>query len=84
LPRLRTLEIINQLKQQQKTTAKKTSIDFAHLAVLILYGIHMDYAQQFLCQINLPSLIELAINKDILWIIIDQNQQQARDNCSRV
>ncbi|CAF2749896.1 unnamed protein product [Rotaria sp. Silwood2] len=84
LPRLRTLEIINQLEQQEKTTVKKISIDFAHLAVLILYDIHMDYAQQFLCQIHLPSLIELAINKDILLTIIDENQQQARDNCSRV
>ncbi|CAF3033751.1 unnamed protein product [Rotaria sp. Silwood2] len=84
LPRLRTLEIINQLEQQEKTTVKKISIDFVHLAVLILYDIHMDYAQQFLCQIHLPSLIELAINKDILLTIIDENQQQARDNCSRV
>jgi hypothetical protein len=50
----------------------------------ILYDIHMDYAQQFLCQINLPSLIELAVNRDILFRINDQNQQQARDNCSRV
>ncbi|CAF4606074.1 unnamed protein product, partial [Rotaria sp. Silwood2] len=69
LPRLRTLEIINQLEQQEKTTVKKISIDFAHLAVLILYDIHMDYAQQFLCQIHLPSLIELAINQDILLTI---------------
>jgi hypothetical protein len=65
-------------------TTKKTSIGFAHLAVLILYNIHMDYAQQFLHQIHLPSLIELALDKDILLTIIDQNQQQERDNCSRV
>ncbi|CAF3952241.1 unnamed protein product, partial [Rotaria sordida] len=84
LPQLRTLEIFNQLEQQEKTTAKKISIDFTHLAVLILYDIHIDYAQQFLCQIHLPSLIELVINKDILLTIIDENQQQARDNCSRV
>jgi hypothetical protein len=44
----------------------------------------MDYAEQFLCQIDLSSLLELAIDKDILFTIIDQNQQQARDNCSRV
>ena len=81
LPRLRTLDIINQLKQEE---TKKITIDFAHLSVLILYDIHISYAQQFLSQINLPSLIELAINKDILLTIIDQNQQQARDNCSRV
>ncbi|CAF1111137.1 unnamed protein product [Rotaria sordida] len=84
LPRLRTLEIFNQLEQQEKTTTEKINIDFAHLTVLILNDIHMDYAQQFLCQIYLPSLIELAINKDILLTIIDQNQQQARDNCCRV
>ncbi|CAF1152008.1 unnamed protein product [Rotaria sp. Silwood1] len=63
LPRLQTLEIINQLEQQEKKTENKTNIDFAHLAVLILYGIHMDYAKQFLCQTDLPCLIELAINR---------------------
>ena len=84
LPRLRTLEIINQLEQQEKPTIQKIHIDFGHLAVLILYDIHISYAQQFLCQIDLPSLIELAINKEILLTIINQNQQQARDNCSRV
>jgi hypothetical protein len=84
LPRLKTLEIINRLEQQEKTTVMKTNIDFAHLAVLILYDIHISYAEQFLCQIHLSSLIELAINKDILLTIITQNHQQARDNCSRV
>jgi hypothetical protein len=85
LPRLKTLEIINQLEQQEKTTtAIKADIDFGHLAVLILYDIHMDYAEQFLYQIHLPSLIELAINKDVLLKIIAENDQQARENCSRV
>ena len=85
LPRLQTLEIINQLEQQEKKmNAIQTNIDFTHLAVLILCDIHMDYAQQFLCQIPLPSLIELAIDKNILFRIIAQNQEQARDNCSRV
>ncbi|CAF4004142.1 unnamed protein product [Rotaria sordida] len=84
LSRLRTLEIINQLEQQEKTTTQKTNIDFPHLAVLILYDIHIDYAEEFLCQIHLPSLIELAINKDMLLKIISQNQQQARHNCSKV
>ncbi|CAF1502011.1 unnamed protein product, partial [Rotaria sordida] len=62
LPRLRTLEIINQLEEQEKMRMIKGNIDFSHLALLILYDIHMDYAQQFLCQIGLPSLIELGIN----------------------
>ncbi|CAF3662211.1 unnamed protein product [Rotaria sp. Silwood1] len=85
LPRLQTLEIINQLEQQEKTaTTMKTDIDFGHLVVLILYDIHMDYAEQFLCQIHLSSLIELVINKDILLKIIAENDQQARENCSRV
>ena len=84
LPRLKTLEIINQLEQQEKATAMKTHIVFAHLAVLILYDIHMDYAEQFLYQINLSSLIELVIDKDILWKIIAENNEQARKNCSRV
>ncbi|CAF1097537.1 unnamed protein product [Rotaria sordida] len=84
LARLRTLEIINQLEEQEKMRVIKGNIDFSHLALLILYDIHMDYAQQFLCQIGLPSLIELGINKYILLTIIGQNQEQARDNCSRV
>ena len=84
LPQLKTLEIINQLEQREKTTAMKTNIDFAHLAVLILYDIHTDYAEQFLCQMDLSALIELAINKDILLTIIAENHQRARDNCSRV
>jgi hypothetical protein len=84
LPRLRTLEIINQLEQREKTIATHTNIDFHHLAVLILYDIHLDYAEQFLSQIHLPSLIELYTDKEILFKIIAQNQQQARDNCSRV
>ncbi|CAF1123221.1 unnamed protein product, partial [Rotaria sordida] len=49
LPRLRTLEIINQLEQQEKSlSVMKTNIDFPHLAVLILYDIHIDYAEQFI------------------------------------
>jgi len=58
-------------------TATKTSIHFPHLAVLILYDIHMDYVEQFLCRTHLPSLIELAINKDIFFTIISQNQPVA-------
>jgi len=84
LPQLKTLEIINQLEQQEKTTSTETNIDFAQLAVLILYDIHMDYAEQFLYKIHLPYQIELAINKDILLTIITQKRQQAGDNCSKV
>jgi hypothetical protein len=84
LPRLRTLEIINQIEQQEKSVlVMKTNTDFPHLSVRILYDIHIDYAEQRICQTNLPSLIELAIDNDILFKIIDQNQQQARDSCSR-
>jgi hypothetical protein len=85
LSRLRTLEIINQIEQQEKSVlVMKTNIDFPHLSVLILYDIHIGYAEQLICQTNLPSLIELAIDNDVLFKIIDQNQQQARDNCSRI
>ncbi len=84
LLQLKTLEIINQLEQHDKITASKINIHFPHLAVLILYDIHLDYAQLFLCQLQLSSLTELAMNKDILFTIIAQNQQQARENCSRV
>ena len=84
LPRLKTLEIINQLEQQEKATAMKTNITFDHLAVLVLYDTHVDYAEQFLYRMNLSSLIELVLSRDILWRIIAENNEQARQNCSRV
>ena len=84
LPRLKTLEIFNQLEQQEKTTAMKTNAVFDHLAALILYDIHMDYAEQFLYRMNLSSLTELVIDTDILLKIIAENNEQARKNCSRV
>jgi len=62
----------------------KTNINFIHLSVLILRHIHMDYAKQFLYRIHLSSLIELIVNKDILFRIIDENHKQARDNFSKV
>ncbi|CAF1930319.1 unnamed protein product [Rotaria magnacalcarata] len=60
LPRLRTLEIIDQFEQQENSVSlmKTINIDFPHLAVLILYYIHIDYVKQLICQINLLSLIE--------------------------
>ena len=84
LPRLKTLEIINQLEQQEKTTAMKTDITFDHLAVLILYDTHVNYAEQFLYRMNLSSLIELVLGRDILWRIIAEKDERARQNCSRV
>ncbi|CAF1309438.1 unnamed protein product [Adineta ricciae] len=87
LPRLRTLEIRNELEQEQKakeTTLNINLIGFHHLTTLILYDIHMDYAEQFLCQIHLSSLVELAIDKHILLTIVQQNHPQARDNCLRI
>ncbi|CAF1056031.1 unnamed protein product [Rotaria sordida] len=84
LPSLKTLEIWNELEQQEKTTTTTNNLEFTHLTTLILFDIHVDYAEQFLCRTHLPCLIELAIHKDILLAIIAQDQQQARDNCSRV
>jgi len=84
LPRLKTLEIINKLEQREKTAVAITNIEFVNLSVLILFHIHMDYGEQLLCGTHLPSLIELAIDNDILLAIINQAQQQAKDNCSRV
>ena len=84
LLRLKILEIINQLEQQEKTTAMKTNAVFDHIAVLILYDIHMDYAEQFLYQMGLSSLIDLVIDTDILWKIITENNEQATENCSKV
>lgn len=81
---LKILEIINQIQQHEKENVSKLNINFPHLVVLLLYDIHLDYAQQFLCRIHLPSLNELAIDKDILFTIITQNDEQARQNCSKV
>ncbi len=44
----------------------------------------MVYAELFLCRSHLPSLIELAIHKNILLTIIIQDQQQARNDRSKV
>jgi len=84
LTRLKTLEIINRLEQREKTAVAITNLEFVNLSALILFKIHMDYGEQLLCRTHLPSLIELAIDNDILLAIIDQNQQQAKDNCSKV
>ncbi len=84
LPHLRTLEIFNELEQQEKTTVTTNNLQFTHLSTLIIFDIHMDYAEQFLSRARLPRLIELAIQKNILLAIIAQDQQQARDNCSQV
>ena len=84
LPRLKILEIINQLEQQDKKKSPKINVHFPYLAVLILYDIHYDYAELFLCELRLPSLAELAINKNILFQIIAQNHPQARENCSKI
>ena len=81
---LRILEIINQLEPHEKIKSSKININFPHLAVLILYDIHYDYAEQFLCELRLASLVELAINKNILFEIIAQNHPQARENCSKI
>jgi len=84
LPNLRTLEIFNRLEQQEKITTSTNNLKFPHLATLILFDIHINYAEQLLSQTYLPCLNELAIDNDILLAIIDQDQHQTRDNCSRV
>jgi hypothetical protein len=84
LPRLQTLEISNQLEQEEKTKTTTNPIEFSHLSTLILREIHMDYGEQLLCGARLPHLVELVICNDVLLTIIDQDNQQARDNCSNV
>jgi hypothetical protein len=84
LPHLKTLDIINDLEQQEKIETITNYLEFTHLTTLILFDIHFDYAEQLLCRSHLPSLVELAINNNILLNIIAQDQQQAKDNCSRV
>ncbi|CAF1415693.1 unnamed protein product [Rotaria sp. Silwood1] len=84
LPHLKILEVFNKLEQQEKITATINNLKFTHLTTLILFDIHMDYAEQLLCRTCLPCLNELAIRNDILLAIIAQNQHQTIDNCSRV
>ncbi|CAF0823919.1 unnamed protein product [Adineta steineri] len=82
LPRLRTLEISNQLEQEEKTITNP--IEFSYLSTLILHKIHMNYAEQLLYRAHLPNLVELVIRNDVLLTIIDQDNQQARNNCSNI
>ncbi|CAF3885979.1 unnamed protein product [Rotaria sp. Silwood1] len=85
LPHLRTLEIFNQLEQEEKAKIRTTNyIEFSHLSTLILHCIHMDYGEQLLCRTHLPHLVELVIRNNVLLTIIDQDNQQARNNCLNV
>jgi hypothetical protein len=84
LPYLKTLEIFNQLEQQEKILASTNNLKFPHLSTLILFDIHINYAEQLLTRTSLPCLNELAIDNDILLAVIDQDQHQTRDKCSRV
>jgi len=74
--------ICHELEQQEKIKVTTNNLEFAHLAMLIL--IDGLYTEQFLCRTHLPCLVKLAIDNDILLAIINQAQQQAKDNCSRV
>ncbi|CAF2512732.1 unnamed protein product [Rotaria sp. Silwood2] len=75
LSRLRTLEIINQLEQREKLIATKTNIDFAHLTALILYDIHMDYAEQFLFRLILSNVIYVQ-ERELKDYLIDLQTQE--------
>ncbi|CAF4430877.1 unnamed protein product [Rotaria sp. Silwood2] len=85
LPHLRTLEIFNELEQEEKAKIRTTNyIEFSHLSTLIFHYIHMDYGEQLFCRAHLPHLVELVIRNDVLLTIIDQDNQQARNNCLNV
>jgi hypothetical protein len=84
LPRLKTLDIFNQLEQEETEKTATKLIEFPHLTALILHDIHMDYAEQLLCRSHLPHLIELVICNSALLLIIANNDQQAKDNCAKV
>ncbi|CAF3118465.1 unnamed protein product [Rotaria sp. Silwood2] len=84
LPHLRTLEISNQLEQEEKTKTITDPVEYSHLSTLILHKIHIDYGKQLLCRAHLPHLVELVIRNDVLLTIIDQDNQQARNNCLNV
>ncbi|CAF3738906.1 unnamed protein product [Rotaria sp. Silwood1] len=53
-------------------------------AALILHNIYVDYAKQLLCRSCLPCLVKLIIYNDSLSAVIADNNQQARENCSKV
>jgi hypothetical protein len=83
LPHLKSLEVFNRLEQQEKTTTRNL-IEFPHLTTLILYDIHIDYAEQFLCRTHLPCLVELFIHYEQLSTIIAQHPEDAKNNCFKV
>jgi hypothetical protein len=84
LPRLKTLNVFNELEQQEKTKITTNFIEFHRLSALILHHIHLDYAEQLLYRSHLPCLLELIIRHDALVAIIADNNEQARDNCVKV
>ncbi len=85
LPRLRILDIFNKLEQEGKAqTSKINLIEFPQLTALILHNIHVHYADQLLCRCRLPRLVELIICNDSLLLTIAKDNQQARENCSKV
>ncbi|CAF4399062.1 unnamed protein product [Rotaria socialis] len=84
LPQLRTLDVLNGLEQQEKIKTTTNNLEFTNLITRVLFDIHLDYAKQLLCRTHRPCLVELAIDNDILLKIITQDQQQTKDNCSRV
>jgi hypothetical protein len=84
LSRLKVLEVFNLLQQEETNQTTNNSIEFHHLTTLILHDIHTDYVEQLLYRTYLPCLIQLVIRNDLLLTIINQNQQQVKDNCSKV
>jgi hypothetical protein len=84
LPRLKVLEVFNLLRQEEINQATNNSIEFRHLTTLLLHDIHPDYVKQLLCRTYLPCLIQLVIRNHLLFRMIKQNQQQVKDNCSKI
>ena len=84
LPHLRTLEILNALEQREQIASTAAKIEFPRLMTLLLYDIHVNYAEEMLCRCRLPCFAELVIRIEPLLIVISQDQGQARENCSHV
>ncbi len=76
--------MVNRFEQEEKTKITTNFFEFTHLITLKLYNIHIDYAEKIFCQSHLPSLVELVIHYELLLMIVTQNQQQTRDNCSKI
>jgi hypothetical protein len=67
------------LSQKNQFVSERLNAKFENLSnIFNLSFIHLDYAEQLLCQSYLSCLIEHVIRNDALSTIIDRDQQQGK------